>query len=72
MQLSIFHMRELAGNSRELVIRAYSASDAAELAAPALGILVDQASDTKQFAITEVNYGEEFAAGGPRCVIAVF
>lgn len=71
-ELCIFHVRELLGEERELVVRAISRADAVSLSAEKLGIDLHRAEDPREFAIAEVNYGEDFLAGGPRGVIVVF
>jgi hypothetical protein len=70
--LSIFHVRELIGQRREAVVRAYSSADTAALCASMLGVSVEEACDESRFSILEVYYGDEFAEGGPRGVIAIF
>jgi hypothetical protein len=72
MALSIFHVREVAGSRRELILRAHSSSDAAVLTASACDVSVGDAGNRDCFVIAEVNYGDEFLNGGPRGVIVTF
>lgn len=72
LDLTIFHVRELADRKREILLRATSQADAATLAAAALMITLDEASDGSRFDIVEVNYGDDFRIAGPRGVIVEF
>ena len=70
--LRIFHVKELLGERREVVLRARSRSDSVDLVARALGVARDDVVDADRFVIVEVNYGDDFLAGGPRGIIAIF
>ncbi len=55
----------------DVVVRARSIADARLVAAEGIGTS-HRLNDEDLYSVKEVNYGEEFAAGGPRTVIAVF